>query len=123
MVELKVQNAPVETEALASDKGVKCNGASTSNRPRGLDQQVSRLNRRNPHFGSTACERCGTEFTRKRKRQRYCSKVCSVSAAVARHRHRIRGDGDKGEVLTQSAPVPSPIRSAYKPPTPAPNLP
>jgi hypothetical protein len=64
------------------------------------------------------CEHCGTVVSRKRRAQRYCSKQCSVAAAVARHRRKSVGHSPS-EVLTESPPIPSPIRSAYSGPAPA----
>jgi hypothetical protein len=68
------------------------------------------------------CEHCGETVERKRTAQRYCSKPCSVSAAVARHRAKSDGESPK-EVLTEGDPVGGIDRSAYSAQRPAPAVP
>jgi hypothetical protein len=60
------------------------------------------------------CEHCGRAVARVREAQRYCSKRCSVAAAVARHRQR-----SPVEVLTEDRPMSGTGRSAYSPQPPS----
>ncbi len=74
------------------------------------------------------CNRCGSTFPKKREGQRYCSKACSVAAAVSRHRRKsagipeVRADIPE-EVLTDSPPLQPIERSAYSGPRPTPRAP
>jgi hypothetical protein len=60
-------------------------------------------------LGISICIRpgCGTEFPKKREKQRYCSTRCRVGDAVGRHREAITEPSPStGEAIT-GAPAPS----------------
>jgi hypothetical protein len=61
------------------------------------------------YFGVSTCIRsgCGTEFIKKRARQRYCSTKCRVGDAVGRHR-------SPREAITTTLQVSQPRRSDYR---------
>jgi hypothetical protein len=64
-------------------------------------------------FGLIQCNRvgCGKTFTKKRRKQRYCSTSCQVRDAMARHRNR-------QEPITSSPPVLSTTEPITRPPAP-----